>query len=508
MAAQQKRMLTAEKSKLGKLEPAELANILRKEAAWTTLPLEIRQHLYSMLPAPRAGEAPHDVEVNPLRTAYRPYIEEELGRWQEDLKNGFEAKKWREEALQAGRDRMDGRYDEWKEAQREEFWGEQGEEGENVEPKATNRLEGEHDKERVGKGDENPLSTFWEPKSLCHPQFLVSQLMAPSSFQHRRTHNLLLISKLLGQRDAASPFTLVLDSLEQSARPLIAEYVRRAKTVNAQVVFVSLETLRTPPDVDSFIPAWSQSLQTWQKEVTNALKAQPGQRKLLVFDSLNPLCASESANLPALLSSFINPTVSLLAVYHIDVPLPVTVQQKDAYSPAPLTLLKYLATTIFTVHSLHHVLARKAARERSHIEPSFGLEEGVEGVVQGLGANGMDGIMLEMEHRRKSGRGVREWYFLPPSAPSTAPTPLSKSRETVTLLEDHAQYRSPEQEAAAGAEGGAEGTFELGLTEKQRRDREGVVLPYFDAQKGGGEGGRILYDMGSEDDFDEEEDEI
>jgi elongator complex protein 5 len=55
-----------------------------------------------------------------------------------------------------------------------------------------------------------------------------------------------------------------------------------------------------------------------------------------------------------------------------------------------------------------------------------------------------------------------------------------------------------------------EATFNLGLTEKQRRDREGVVLPYFDAQVevGGGEGGRILYEMGREDDFDEEEDEI
>lgn len=86
--------------------------------------------------------------------------------------------------------------------------------------------------------------------------------------------------------------------------------------------------------------------------------------------------------------------------------------------------------------------------------------------------------------------------------------PGTKLRETVTLLEDHPQYRSPEQETDAGAEGEAGGTFELGLTDKQRRDREGVVLPYFDAQKGGGEGGRILYDMGSEDDFDEEEDEI
>jgi len=129
--------------------------------------------------------------------------------------------------------------------------------------------------------------------------------------------------------------------------------------------------------------------------------------------------------------------------------------------------------------------------------------------VQGLGANGKDGVVLEMEHRRKSGRGVREWYFLPPPQSATAQNPAAKVvRETVALLEDHPQYRTPEPETAPGAEGEAEGTFELGLTEKQRRDREGVVLPYFDAQKGGGEGGRILYDMGSEDDFDEEEDEI
>ena len=181
-----------------------------------------------------------------------------------------------------------------------------------------------------------------------------------------------------------------------------------------------------------------------------------------------------------------------------------------------MALLKYLATTIFTVHALHHVLARKAARDRSHAEPSFGLEEGIEGVLQGLGANGKGDIVLEMEHRRKSGRGVREWYYLalhlaskPVSSPGSASTSHATkiTRSEILLLEDHPQYRTPEQEAEAQA-GDESGTFELGLTEKQRRDREGVVLPYFDAQKGGGEGGRILYDMGSEDDFDEDEDEI
>lgn len=152
----------------------------------------------------------------------------------------------------------------------------------------------------------------------------------------------------------------------------------------------------------------------------------------------------------------------------------------------------------------------------------FGLEEGVEGLLLGSGSNGADGLVLEMEYRRKSGRGVREWYFLPSShlpsvsapaaasaaGPKAAGLAATRGRETVILLEDHPLYRRPESEAANVEAESLDVTFELGLTEKQRRDREGVVLPYFDAQKGGGEGGRILYDMGVEDDFDEEEDEI
>lgn len=53
--------------------------------------------------------------------------------------------------------------------------------------------------------------------------------MAPTNLSHRQTHNLLLISKLLSLRDTASPLTLLLDSLEQPATPLIREYIRRAR---------------------------------------------------------------------------------------------------------------------------------------------------------------------------------------------------------------------------------------------------------------------------------------
>lgn len=53
--------------------------------------------------------------------------------------------------------------------------------------------------------------------------------MAPSALAQRRTHNLLLFQKLLNLRDGASPFTLLLDSLEQSAKPVTREFILRAK---------------------------------------------------------------------------------------------------------------------------------------------------------------------------------------------------------------------------------------------------------------------------------------
>lgn len=248
-----------------------------------------------------------------------------------------------------------------------------------------------------------------------------------------------------------------------------------------------------------------------------SIRANRSTGSLIIIDSINPLCSAETNDLPALLSAFISPSTSLLTVYHLDLPQDRPGSGPNAYTPAPLTLLRYLATTIITLHALHHVLARKAARNRSHADPSFGLEEGKEGVLQGLGANGTSDIVLELEHRRKSGRGVREWFYMPiktaahPTYGTSLPTAQATKqlKSEVQLLEDHPQYRTPEQVADEKEESsGAAATFELELTEKQRRDREGVVLPYFDAQKGGGEGGRILYDMGSEDDFDEDEDEI
>ncbi len=54
--------------------------------------------------------------------------------------------------------------------------------------------------------------------------------MAPPSTQSlNKSHGLLLLQKLLNLRDSASPLTLVLDSLEQTAGPVLREFQARAK---------------------------------------------------------------------------------------------------------------------------------------------------------------------------------------------------------------------------------------------------------------------------------------
>lgn len=184
------------------------------------------------------------------------------------------------------------------------------------------------------------------------------------------------------------------------------------------------------------------------------------------------------------------------------------------YAPSPLVHLSYLATSVICLHSVAHLLAQKCARDRSVAAPVFGLAEELEGVVIGLNnksrecRDGADGLILELEHRRKSGRSVVEWLFLPSQMPEKS-TPSNKWREQLMLLDDHPLFRQQIETPNGSVEGLSTLTFDLSLTDRQKQDREGVVLPYFDAQQtgGAGEGGRILYDMGAEDDFDDEEDE-
>ncbi|CAJ2508227.1 Uu.00g094130.m01.CDS01 [Anthostomella pinea] len=401
----------------------------------------------------------------------------------------------------------------------------------------------------------------------------------PSSAQsqHARSHALLLLQKLLNLRDSASPLTLVLDTLEQSAKPVIREFMGRAKVGSSQslptytprvmviasyvgmkrcvilcsseisktqVIFVSFATLRKPADADIFVKARGKSPEALRAEIAShypAGAAVKAHKTLIILDTLTPLASTTPSTLPLFLSSLITSTsISLVATYHTDVPLTQPRSSSTSsssssspfgfseYEPHPLTTLLHLATAVLRTSSLCQTIERHRVRNRSLAEPGWGLAEGREGVLVGLGGErkrevGSGGaLVVEMELRRRSGRAVAEKFVLVPSSSrtttSTTSTPSEKKKTETSrlyLLADHPAFRKDPSEAESGVadqgeEQGAETTFNLGLTEKQRRDREGIMLPYFDAQSdiGAGEGGRILYEMGREDDFDDEEDEI
>lgn len=278
-------------------------------------------------------------------------------------------------------------------------------------------------------------------------------------------------------------------------------------------MYLSFATLRKPADVDTFVKARGKSLDSVRSEVVSHYPSSaapgPAQGKVLVIvDSLNPLSSTAPAHIPQFLSSLItSPAVSLVGLYHTDVPL-VLPRTFGEYEPHPLTVLSHLATAILRVGSLCQAIKRKEARNRSLQEPEWGLNEGREGVLIGLkGSVGdAEGLVIEMELRRRSGRSVGEKFVLVPSQKLGL-----GGASRISLLNDHPMLN--DQVADDETQGGGDEvdtTFSLGLTAKQKKDREGIVLPYFDAQTdiGGGEGGRILYEMGREDDFDDEEDEI
>ncbi|KAF1961074.1 hypothetical protein CC80DRAFT_488435 [Byssothecium circinans] len=341
----------------------------------------------------------------------------------------------------------------------------------------------------------------------------VKGMMGPMNVVQYQRYAIQIMSRVLNLRTNASPFTLVLDDLNQRATPLINEMVRRAISRNINVVMVSFQSAASHPAI-RHIPAFGdhsgdEILAEIERAVTDFRES------LVIVDSLNDLTHDKRVDMSTLFNLVaIKYASTLIGVYHQDMlPQPTAT---NTYAPPTLDVLKFMATAVITCKSFAHVLATKAARERSLAEPTHGLLQGAEGIVECLDANDHRGIVLEAEFRRKSGRPELESYFLRLARNSDYNPPMpgmlfgTLRREYVTLLDQVPAYTNDDVIGLVNAAANEiESTFNLSLTDKQKAARERVVLPYVDAQKGeGGQGGRILYDMGAEDDFDEEEDEI
>lgn len=117
--------------------------------------------------------------------------------------------------------------------------------------------------------------------------------MAPSAQAHKRSHSLLLLQKLLNLRDNASPLTLVLDTLEQGAAPVLQEFTTRARVSRStrliyhdhplivaqishtKVIFISFATIKRPANADILVRATGKSLQKLRSDIISHYPALP-----------------------------------------------------------------------------------------------------------------------------------------------------------------------------------------------------------------------------------------
>ncbi|KAF2156242.1 hypothetical protein K461DRAFT_291180 [Myriangium duriaei CBS 260.36] len=112
----------------GRINDKAIISILNLAEAWVALPAEQKQHIYSLLPQledPRTG-APLiiDYNVHPIEhPQYGPAIKDYMAYITTQITYGYDKKSWQDEAQTAAIKRADGAYDQNKDIDREEYWG-------------------------------------------------------------------------------------------------------------------------------------------------------------------------------------------------------------------------------------------------------------------------------------------------------------------------------------------------------------------------------------------------
>ncbi|KAJ2876171.1 Elongator complex protein [Coemansia aciculifera] len=133
--------------------------------------------------------------------------------------------------------------------------------------------------------------------------------------------------------------------------------------------------------------------------------------------------------------------------------------------------------------------------------------------------------VLRLEHKRQSGKVCFEVatfeisdQLLPEFSPVNSNTNVNSNASTSNIgplagseirttgtTTDPALAARPPQPSAQATDPAANLSFNLNLTDKQRRDKAGVALPYLEARVADVSGGEIIYQLDDEDDWDEDD---
>ncbi|CCG23988.1 Iki1 protein [Candida orthopsilosis Co 90-125] len=282
-----------------------------------------------------------------------------------------------------------------------------------------------------------------------------------------------LLTRLLSLRENSS-FHLILDSLTQSSLYLIEEYAHHLNQ-NHKLIYLSYETVNRPNYATDFFDCTEVTIDKILLFIKTHLKdASPTSKLIVVIDSLNYI---PNESLTQFIANMAGPNVVLIATYHTSCVEPFT---KHANYPSCLSLLTYIASTIFEVEPILNQSVDSESLERSILRLNFPINTHLNS----------DTFKLTLTNRRKSGRSLIYKFSI-----------QSKNHTYEVLNESTATAEEDEEEMLKDLT-----TFNLTTNNKQKLAREQVELPFMQAQETlGSAGGAIVYEFEKDDDYDEED---
>ncbi|KAL1915933.1 uncharacterized protein VTP21DRAFT_6321 [Calcarisporiella thermophila] len=335
---------------------------------------------------------------------------------------------------------------------------------------------------------------------------------------------LTLLDKILTNKEH-SPLIVVSDTVEQSGWDVLKAFWKRdlQSEHNRSLVLVLNET---SPDIininekvtiiDCFSnPGWEEKvndssstkiirvtgIQLVSETVESLAKEAiaSGRKFTLVFDSLsNFFMINTRMTLKMLsrLSQCASETCRIVALYHDDIPTSDAFTNSSATPsciPELTASLSYYAPTVIRVISLRQAQLETADMITKATRMSLEKTSLVD-----VASNSIADFVCCVEHRKPSGKVLKEIVMckIVEGQEWIHTSPYNVIREE-NLTDVKENQPDPTLELT---------TFNLSLTEEQKRAKNQVVLPYTKAQQQGElSGGTIFYEPDAEDDFDDED---
>ncbi|KAK6200183.1 Elongator complex protein 5 [Scheffersomyces amazonensis] len=291
--------------------------------------------------------------------------------------------------------------------------------------------------------------------------------------------SVVLLNRLISSKES-SPFLLVVDSLTQSSYHLIAEIAYKSK---GTIIYLSYETVNKPDYADEFIDCTSLSNGEIVKVVKSKITSKVGggsgvgggSRTLIIIDSLNYINNNE---ITTFIGGISDPSITVVGTFHVD---SLQAQANNSYYPNSLSLLSFIASSIFEVEPFHQQYIEEESLSNSIRKLNIPINNGLNSPI----------FKLTLTNRRKSGRSLIYIYKID-----------TTSHEYEVYKESQQDEIDPEDESLLKDLT----TFNLTTNSKQKLAREQVELPFMEAQEAlGSSGGAIVYEFEKDDDYDEED---